>query len=164
MKALERFIRWVCRDARYHGHYPCTVQLVHQDGTVDLTPDDAEIAGAGLSHVTVDPDAIGSAGARCLVVFDAGDPARPRVTEWEGGPVHVVRLAGGTQGVAGFGAPVEVTLPAVVTVTALLNGAVQPTAPGPPIPFVNVPFSGTVDVPPGTVFACVAGGKPNILV
>ncbi len=167
--ALERFIRWVCRDARFHGHYPATVELVHGDGTVDLTADDPELAGTGLTNVTVEAglpatEAVGAPGARCLVAFAAGDRRRPRVTEWEGGPAQYTRLAGGTAGVAGIGDVVEVALPAVVAVSGMVLGVVTPPPPAVPFPLPPMPFQITVTVPPGTVTCVVAGGNPKLLV
>ncbi len=168
--ALERFIRWVCRDARFHGHYPATVELVHGDGTVDLTADDPELAGTGLSHVPVEcglpaTDAVGAAGARCLVAFAAGDPKRPRVSEWEGGPAQYIRLGGGAAGVSGIGDVVEVALPEVIAVSGIIEaGIVTPPPPAPPFPLAAIPFNITVTVPPGTVSCVVMGGNPKILV
>lgn len=173
-ESLERFIRWVCRDVKFHRHYPATVELVHPDGAMDVTPDDEEIRGLGLAHVFAQSAlpatrTSGAKGSRCLVGFHAGDPKRPYISAWaEGSTPSLIAVSDGTSGVAAMGDPVEILLPDVVTIEGLLAGFIQPPGlpPPPPIPLLppGVPFSGTATVLPGTVSAQVAGGNPRFLV
>lgn len=171
--ALARFVRWVCRDTRFHAHYPGTVEVVHADGSMDVTPDDAEIRGLGLAALRAraglpGTKASGAAGARCLIGFEAGDPRRPYISAWaSGAAVASISVDGGTAGVAGFGDPVEVLLPDVMTVQGFLEGFTQPPGapPPPPIPTPpgGLPFSGTATVLPGTVTAITQAGNPKLL-
>jgi hypothetical protein len=168
-EALAAFIRWVCRDLRYHRHYPATVELQRGDGSVDVTPDDDEIRGLGLTNVRAQPGLPGTEvratrGARCLVGFRGGDPRRPYISAWETGGLELISIDGGTGGVSGIGDVLEVALPPVLTVSGLLNGVTTPPPPAVPIPIVNLPFSGTATVPPGSVTAIAQTGNPKLLV
>lgn len=170
MRALERFIRWVCRDTRYHAHYPATVELVHGDDSVDVTPDDDAIRGEGLSSLRPDPGlpATGirpARGARCLVAFKAGDPKRPFISEWESGGIDRVMLDGGLAGVAGIGDPLEVLLATPCVIAGFIDGVLQPPGapPPPPIPLAGVPMTGTATLAPGSVTAIITTGNPKVL-
>lgn len=113
---LARFIRWVMRDVRYHKLYPSTVQSQDGFGPVSLTPDDEEIRGQGLDAVTLWHGLPGvevkvKPGARVLLGFHAGDPARPYAKLWESGSIEELRFDGGTQPLAREGDPVTVYWP-----------------------------------------------------
>lgn len=101
---LERFVRWVMRDVTYHKHYPCTVQ--GQSGmTLDLLPDDPEIAGAGLGGVPLRVGLPGFVvqvppGARVMLSFDNGDPKKPAAALFDPGSVTGIQFADGTQAIA----------------------------------------------------------------
>jgi len=173
VRALERFIRWVCRDLTYHRHYPATVELAHPDGSMDVTPDDAELRGFGLGTIRAQAGlpgtvAIGARGARCLVGFRGGDPERPYISAWSSGGLGSISIDGGVAGVSGLGDPLDVLLPPVLALSGVLNGFTQPPGapPPPPIPTPpgGLPFSGTAVVAPGTVTAIVQAGNPKLLV
>lgn len=170
---LARFIRWVMRDTTFHRHYPATVELVHADGSMDVTPDDEAARGFGLTALRAQAglpgtEVRGARGARCLVGFRGGDPKQPYISAWAAGSaVDVISIDGGTAGVAGIGDGVEVLLPDVVTVEGLLEGFTQPPGvpPPPPVPTPpgGLPFSGTAVVLPGTVTAILQSGNPKLL-
>jgi hypothetical protein len=172
--ALARFIRWVCRETTYHCHYPSTVEFVHADGSMDVTPDDEAIRGLGLPALRAQAGlpgtvARGAQGARCLVGFRAGDPEQPYISAWAtNATLGQISIDGGAAGVAGFADPIEVLLPEVMTVEGLLQGFTQPPGlpPPPPVPTPpgGLPFSGTALVLPGTVTALTQGGNPKLLV
>jgi hypothetical protein len=165
--ALERFVRWVCRDVRFHRLYPGTVELDRGDGTMDVTPDDAEIRGMGLpplrpraglpaTKVTADK------GARVLVGFEAGNPKRPYIAEFASGRGTVE--IDGSAAVACMNDPIEVLMTGPVGVQATINGYyVQPGTPPVVVPLPGVPLLGlpVVTIPPGTVTAIVQTGKPK---
>jgi hypothetical protein len=119
---LERFIRWVMRDTRYHALYPCTVESQASDGSLDLTPDDESIRGTGLQAVPIRHGLPGvrvkvKQGARLLVGFEAGDPSRPFASFWEPGAIEEISVDGGDQPVSRKGDPVTVFWPPSVAVT-----------------------------------------------
>lgn len=171
---LARFIRWVCRDLRFHRHYPATVELVHGDGSMDVTPDDDEIRGLGLPPLRPlaglpGTEVTSAKGARCLVGFRKGDPTKPYISAWaENAPLGSISIDGGQAGVSGIGDVVEVLFAdGPVPVEGLLEGFTQPPGlpPPPPVPTPpgGLPFVGTATVPPGTVTAIVQTGNPKLL-
>lgn len=168
MSALERLIRRICGDTRFHRLYPGTVELVRGDGSMDVTPDDEEMRGMGLpplfpraglpaAKVTAD------AGARVLVGFAAGDPARPYIAEFASGR-GTVSIDSGEASVACMNDPLDVLLEGTVGVQATINGFyVQPGTPPVVVPLPGVPLLGlpVVTIPPGTVTGIVQTGKPK---
>lgn len=113
--ALERFIRWVMRDTTYHGTYPCTV--MGQAGELcEVIPDSPKLKGVGgLSAVPIRHGLPGCSfmiapGARVLLAFDDGDPAKPYVALWENATLITLMLGGGTMPVARVGDTVMVTV------------------------------------------------------
>lgn len=167
MTALERFIRFVTRDARFHRLYPATVELVRGDGSMDVTPDDEEIRGLGLPPLFARPGLPGTtatadAGARVLVGFAGGDPKRPYIAEFASGRGTV--SIDGEAAVACMNDPLDVLLEGPVGVQATINGYyVQPGTPPVVVPLPGVPLLGfpVVTIPPGTVTAIVQTGKPK---
>lgn len=165
--ALERFVRWACRDVRFHKLYPGTVELDRGDGSMDVTPDDDEIRGMGLpplrARAGLPGEVTADAGARVLVGFDGGDPKRPYIAEFGGGR-GTVKLGGGTSSIAGMGDPLEVLMSGPVGVQAIINGYyVQPGTPPVVVPLPGVPLLGfpIVTIPPGTVTAQIQTGNPK---
>lgn len=119
--SLERFIRWVMRDTKYHALYPCTVEGQAADGTLDLTPDDAAIRGTGTQNVKIRHGLPGvrvkvKQGARILLGFEAGDPKRPFASLWEPGAIEEISVDGGTQPVSRAGDACTVFWPPQVSV------------------------------------------------
>jgi hypothetical protein len=127
LDSLTRIIRYVMRDVWLLGRYPCTVQLQHDDDTVDVLPDAARYRGKGLSRVPIRHGLPGvrvrvASGARALLGYEGGDPRQPYVALWDPGSVEQILFNGGGQGVARIGDTVTVTWP-VIDVIGLLNDA-----------------------------------------
>lgn len=74
----------------YSAFYPATV-MAHAEGpTLSALPDDARIKGLGMGRLPLRQGLAGSVsvvpvGARCLIGFEAQDPARPFVCLWSEG-------------------------------------------------------------------------------
>lgn len=135
--ALERFIRWVTRDTKYHALYPCTVERQDANGLLELTPDDEAMRGGGLGEVPIRHGLPGftvkvKAGARVLLGFEAGDPKRPYAALWEPGAVDEISFDGGTNPVACDGDTGTVFFPPALVITGGLVGA--------------FPFTGTITI------------------
>lgn len=151
-EALERFVRWVMRDTRYHALYPATVERQDANGLLDLTPDDDAIRGTGLGAVPIRHGLPGftvkvAKGARVLLGFEAGDPKRPYAALWEPGSVIEISFNGGTKPVARRGDSATVFFPPSLLVTGTLG------------PF---PFTGTITITsPGV--AMIDNGAPGLL-
>lgn len=150
--------------------YPSTVLARHDDGTVDLEPDDAPMRGQGLQSVeimlgvpgaTVEP----GPGSRCLLGFLDADPSKPRVMAWayEANNSRVA-LDGGTAPVARAVGDVEVVFDDPIFVQGIVSGTVTPPS-GPPFELTPTPFTGTV-VFVGTdpVIALIQNGAAKVLV
>ena len=76
------------RKTQYGYRYRCKVTRQNADGTVDVMIDDERMKGKGVSKCRMrfglpGVRAVVSAGARCLVGWDDGDPALPYVDGWE---------------------------------------------------------------------------------
>lgn len=150
--ALERIIRWVMRDTLYHGTYSSTVQLQHEDDSLDLLPDDSRVRGTGLGHVPIRHGLPGvrvrvSAGARMMLGFENGDPRAPYAALWEPGAIESISFDGGTRPIARKGDPVACFWPPSLAITGLLGG---------------IAFAGAITIAtpsPGII----DGGKDNVL-
>jgi hypothetical protein len=151
--ALERFVRWVMRDTVYHGLYAATVELQHDDGSVDLLPDDDRVMGTGLSRVPIRHGLPGVTvkvvtGSRVLLGFVGADPRRPYASLWEPGTIQSISFHGGTRPIARVGDPVTVFFPVTpMPITGQLGGS---------------PFIGTITIPtPGN--GIIGAGDPQLL-
>lgn len=87
---LERFLGSIRRRIDYSREYPARVVKQNTDGTLQLVPDDDVVKGAGLDKVPMRFGLPGITaevlpGARCRLVFAAGDPSRPEVIAFEAG-------------------------------------------------------------------------------
>lgn len=87
----------------YLALYPCVVSGQDDDGRLHLVPEDTRLSSCrgvpvrlGIPGVTVRV----ATGARVLLGFEAGDPARPVATLWESGSVTELVVNGATTGVA----------------------------------------------------------------
>lgn len=104
LKALERLVNVMMRRVDYHALYPARV--VAQSGQkVDLLADDLRIRGQGhqgipLRHGLPGIEVTVPVGARVLLGFRNGDPAKPYAALWESGAVTLVVL--GAPGSADF--------------------------------------------------------------
>jgi hypothetical protein len=99
LAAFEAAVQRIMRRVDYFALYPSRVVQQLADGTLDLTPEDNRLAPMqavpvrlGLPGATVKV----SAGARVLLGFEAGDPARPVATLWESGTVTELAITAGT--------------------------------------------------------------------
>jgi len=112
----------------YLGRWPARVVAQHDDGTLDVVPDDPRVVvPRGIAYRTLPGVClVVAAGTRCAVVFEAGDPAKPVVDLWELGDVTRLVVAGGTHPAAREGHAVEVTLAA--------GSLIPPGSPGGPLP------------------------------
>lgn len=82
----------------YLGRWPARVVAQHDDGTLDVVPDDARIVvPRGIAYRTL-PGVrlVVATGTRVAVVFEAGDPAKPVADLWELGDVTRLVVASGT--------------------------------------------------------------------
>lgn len=75
--------------------YPAVVRQQRTDGTLDLHPEDARVPSCqgvpirlGLPGVTVTV----AVGARVLLGYENGNPARPVATLWESGTVTLLEI------------------------------------------------------------------------
>jgi hypothetical protein len=136
--AVSRLVAALTRRLDYQALYPSTVVTQREDGTLDLHPDDPRVPDCrgvpirGLPGVRVTvPD-----GARVLLTYEGGSPARPVATLWEADAVTRITVNGGTHRAAREGHAVRVTIPV---------GAIVPAAPGvPPVPSAPVVCDGTI--------------------
>lgn len=133
--ALERIIESIFPERIYLRSYECSVERQADDGSLDLLPDDAVIRGLGLQGVPIYHGLPGVTvrvvpGARVLLQFVAGDPAKPYASLWRSGDIVDISFNGGTAPVARQGDAVAVYWPASVPVTGAVTGAVAGTFAG----------------------------------
>lgn len=138
LAALERLLGRLTRRVDYTALWPARVVAQRGDGTLDLVPDSPRVAPCqGVPYRTLRGLSVDvPAGARVLLGYEGGDPARPYALAWEIGDATSVRVNGGTRSAARDGDSVSVTIPA---------GAVLVSSPGGPIPSpAPITLSGTI--------------------
>lgn len=94
-QSLLAFVRQATRRIDYLALYPATVNSQNSDGTLELTPDDARIAGASKVPVNLGLPGVEvkvPANARVLLGFAGGDPQKPRATLWEVSELTEIKL------------------------------------------------------------------------
>lgn len=128
LEAVRRLVQALTAPLRYHRRYPCTVMGQADDGTIDLLPDDPEIAGSGLQGVKIrhglpDVEVRVLVGSRCLLGWEAGDPRRPYASLWERGSIESISFGGGDKPIARVGDSVSCFWPPSVPVTGTLAGS-----------------------------------------
>jgi len=128
VEALSVFVQRVMRRTRYHAQYAAVVQRQHDDDTLDLLPDDEIIRGTGLSRVPIRYGLPGvrvrvAVGARVLLAFEGGSPAKPRAVLWESGAIEEILFDGGSSPLARVGDVVTVFWPASVPVSGTIAGS-----------------------------------------
>lgn len=128
LESVRRLVAVLTAPLRYHRRYPCTVQRQAADLTLDLLPDDPEIAGTGLQGVKIRHGLPGvtvkvKVGSRCLLGWEAGDPRRPYCSLWEPGAIDEISFDGGNKPIARQGDSVTCFWPPSVPVTGTLAGA-----------------------------------------
>ncbi len=148
--SLDKFLGRIRQGIDYSRNYPCRVVAQNADGTLQLMPDDPIMKGRGLDKVPIRLGLPGMSvdvlsGARVMLAFDAGDPARPYAALWDAdGNEHVQRIDFGDapQDAARKGDTVEVLL-----VPAIFSGTVS-----------GAPATGVISwAAPKTVGAIVTG-------
>lgn len=83
------------------ARYPATVTTQHEDGSLDVKPDDRRF-GAGLSRVPVRHGLPGvtarvRVGARVMLAFEGGDTSRPYVPEFEAAGLESITVEASTK-------------------------------------------------------------------
>lgn len=106
--ALEAVVLRITGKYDYAIPYACAVVSQNSDDqTLELKPDSSLLPG--LSRVPIRYGAPGitaqvGAGARCFVVFEDGNPAKPVVAAWDmASPLVMLTFAGGNQSVVRVG-------------------------------------------------------------
>lgn len=167
--SIARLVRHVMRDVVFLRRYPSTVTTQHDDGTVDVEPDDAVVRGQGLQRVPIRTGVAGAsarvdAGARCVLAFDDGDPAKPCIVEWQYAKGDaVVSLDGGGSSVARRGDLIDVLVQSPTPIAGIATGTVTiPGAPPTIVPVPPTPFVGTATLAL-PVIAQPIGGAPKVL-
>lgn len=138
---LEKFIRWVMRDATFLGQYVCTVQGQDADGLLSLMPDDEKVKGKGLPPVPIKVGLPGFKvkvpnGARVLLGWENGDPKKPYAALFDPNSVIEIQFADGTQAISRQGD----------LVVSGGKGLVVTLLPLPPLPPTGVAPNGAVVV------------------
>jgi hypothetical protein len=174
---LSKFVRWVMRDVTYHKLYPSVVQTQHADGTIDLYPDDEAIRGRGCTSVKIRHGLPGCkvtvpAGAKVLLGFESGDPARPYAALWEPDSITSIVFDNGTQSLARVGdlvvsggAMTQVTIYTIVP-TPIITPAGPGTIP-PGVPIVGFISFSLINDPAGAtaepLYGAIATGATKLL-
>ena len=98
LEGLSRLVAALTRRVDHLALYPCTVEAQRADGTLDLRAEDDRLGSpASIPYRTLPGLALEvPAGARVLLGFEGGDPARPYAALWELGDVTRWTLDGGT--------------------------------------------------------------------
>ena len=129
LQSLTAIVKQLTRDRVFLSQHSATVEMQHDDDTLDLTPDDFALRSQGLSSVPIRHGIPGvrvrvRQGSRCLLGFEGGNPQAPYAALWDASSVDQILFNGGTAGAARVGDMVQVYWPATVDVVAgTLNGA-----------------------------------------
>ena len=112
-ESFRRLVRWIMRDVITYYRVSLATVVVQTGSTVDLTPDDPDLAGLGLQGVPLTwglPDSTAQLvpGCKVLLFFEQGDPRKPRAVGFDGTAL-MIQLGGGTKPVARVGDPVAIT-------------------------------------------------------
>lgn len=102
LDGLARLVAALTRRVDHLALYPCTVVAQRADGTLDLRAEDERLGSpASVPYRTLRGLSVSVApGARVLLGFEAGDPARPVALFWELGDAVTIKVNGGDVGVA----------------------------------------------------------------
>ncbi len=137
LAAIERLLGRLTRRVDYTALWPARVVAQRGDGTLDLVPDSPRVAPCqGVPYRTLRGLSVDvPAGARVLLGYEGGDPARPYALAWELGDA-TVRVNGGSTRAAREGDSVSVTLP--------IGALIPPASPGGPLPAAPLTLTGTI--------------------
>lgn len=157
--ALGRLLHSLFSRIDYLALYPARV--VSQSGqAVDLRPDDSRLPALeavplnlGLPGVEVDVEP----GARVLLGFAGGDPAKPRATLWESGSVRSMRVDAGVDLVVNGGSKAVARVDDTAACGSIQMLAV-PSSGATAITFLYLSPSGTPSTI-GTITLTTAGGS-----
>lgn len=135
LEGLSRLVAALTRRVDHLALYPCTVVAQRADGTLDLRAEDARIGSpASIPYRTLRGLSVSvPAGARVLLGFEGGDPARPYAALWELGDATVIKVNGGDVKVARDGDDVSASA-AMVTWMAAVNARLAGGPTPPPSP------------------------------
>jgi hypothetical protein len=130
---LDRFLEPVRREIDYATCWLCKVEGQNaDDGTLRVAPEDERLRGKGLDRVPILTGLPGfevkvQSGAAVVVMFEDGDPAKPRAVLWKSGDEHVTSLEFKPNGtgvpLAKVGDELEVTFPMGLILTTSLGPA-----------------------------------------
>lgn len=127
LDALQRLLAPLWRRLSYQALHPARVVAQADDGSLELVADDPDVMlppGVPLRGGLPGVRAVVPAGARVLVTFERGDPARPVATLWELGDVTRLVVDGGTHPAAREGH---------ATVNGEVSATMTPPAGTPPL-------------------------------
>jgi hypothetical protein len=103
-RVLDRILEGKQQEIDYSRVYGAEVVGQNEDGTLELRPDTDLVKGGGLSKVPVLLGVPGSvqvpAGARCTVLWEGGDPTKPRALLFSTTALSLLMIGGGAQFVA----------------------------------------------------------------
>jgi hypothetical protein len=136
LAAFGRLVDALTRRVDHLALYPCRVVAQRADGTLDLQAEDPRVGSpASIPYRTLRGLSVEvAAGARVLLGFEGGNPARPVALLWELGDATVVRVNGGDVKVARDGDDVSASAAMATWMTAVnarLAGSPTPP-PSPP--------------------------------
>lgn len=157
--AITAIVRGATRRMDYLALYPAKVLTDHGDNTLDLEPDDARLGKLvkvplrlflpGVTLTVVE-------GARVLLGFEGGDPARPVAQLWHEGTLKTLTVKASTQVVidcpdirsGSGGATKHVAWKEDVeahfnAIKAVFDTHLNPSGGPPPTPFPATPSMGT---------------------
>lgn len=135
LDALSRVVTHLTRRVDHIALYPCRVVAQRADGTLDLQAEDPRIGSpASVPYRTLRGLSLTvPAGARVLLGFEGGDPARPVALLWELGDVTAIKVNGGDVGVARNGDDVSASAAMATWMTAV-NARLAGSPTPPPTP------------------------------
>lgn len=103
LDGLQRLLAPLWRRLSYQALHPARVVAQAADGSLELVADDPDLMlppGVPIRYGLPGVRAVVPAGARVLVTFERGDPARPVATLWELGDVTSLAANASTRRVA----------------------------------------------------------------
>lgn len=154
LDGLARLVAHLTRRVDHLALYPCTVVQQRADGTLDLRAEDSRIGSpASIPYRTLRGLSVQVApGARVLLGFEGGDPARPVALLWELGAATVVRVNGGD---------VKVARDGDATTDGSISAMTTPPAGTPPLTNLILAYT-----PPGGLpqTLTIAGLPPTVTV
>lgn len=123
--ALEALVTRITGKYDYAHCYTYTVVSQNSDGTIEAAADvPSKVPGASnftIAYGNPGETVTVTKGARCLVMFENGDPSKPFILGWFNGGLAMLTLGGGSQAVARQGDLVQSGGPGTtVTLTTLL--------------------------------------------